>query len=216
MEFKVFRRQIKLAKTIADMLDYVSEAGIVFKLGVAAYLRPDIDSFNTKLKEITRLEHIADELRREIERQLYIKTLIPESRGDVLELLESLDTLLDKFKAVLWQFEIQIPDIPKQFHQEYTDLSSNVVKSVEYVVLSARSFFKDTDTVSDHIHKVSAWESEADYVNTRLQKQIYRSEDIDLSHKNQLRDFARRIDRIADMAEDVADRLSIYVIKRML
>jgi uncharacterized protein Yka (UPF0111/DUF47 family) len=31
-----------------------------------------------------------------------------------------------------------------------------------------------------------------------------------------LRFFAKQVDRIADEAEDVSDRLNIYVIKRML
>ncbi len=32
----------------------------------------------------------------------------------------------------------------------------------------------------------------------------------------QLRDLVRHVDKIADRAEDVADKLSIYVIKRSL
>jgi uncharacterized protein Yka (UPF0111/DUF47 family) len=32
----------------------------------------------------------------------------------------------------------------------------------------------------------------------------------------QQRDFARSLDKIADRAEDIADRLNIYVIKRSL
>lgn len=216
MEFRVLRRQVGLAKRIEAFLDYVSESGIIFKLGIAAYLRGDLDAFGDKAKQIAKIEHLGDELRRDIERNLYMKTLIPESRGDVLELLESMDAVLDKFKGVFFQFEIQEPVIPSEFNDDFNELCSHVVQTVETLVLSVRAFFKDSAAVADHLHKVSAWESEADYVNTRLQKGIYRSSVLDLARKSQLRNFARRIDSIADMAEDVADRLSIYVIKRTL
>jgi len=87
---------------------------------------------------------------------------------------------------------------------------------VEADVRSCRAFFKDIHAVNDHIHKVSFWEKESDKVSTRLQRAIFRRSDLDLSHKMHLRFFAKQVDRIADEAEDVADRLNIYVIKRML
>jgi len=70
--------------------------------------------------------------------------------------------------------------------------------------------------VADHMHKVSFWEKQSDIISTRLQRAIFKREDLRLSHRMQLRDFVRQVDEIADCAEDVADRLSIYVIKRSL
>ena len=84
------------------------------------------------------------------------------------------------------------------------------------MVRSCRAFFKNINEVSDHIHKVSFWEKESDRVSTRLQKDIFGSAGLDLSRKIHIRFFAKMVDRIADDAEDVADRLNIYVIKRML
>ncbi|MEA1970046.1 MAG: hypothetical protein U9N37_00300 [Thermodesulfobacteriota bacterium] len=62
--------------------------------------------------------------------------------------------------------------------------------------------------------KVIYWEKKSDVVSTRLQKRIFRNERLRLSHKRHLRDFARFIEKIGDEAEDVIDRLSIYIIKR--
>jgi hypothetical protein len=66
------------------------------------------------------------------------------------------------------------------------------------------------------MHKVIYWETESDKVSTRVQRAIFRNDELSLCQKGQLRDFVRHIDKIADWAEDVADRLSIYVIKRSL
>ena len=45
---------------------------------------------------------------------------------------------------------------------------------------------------------------------------ILKKSDLRLSYRMQMRDFIRHVDKIADRAEDVADKLRIYVIKRSL
>jgi predicted phosphate transport protein (TIGR00153 family) len=216
MEFRILKKKMGIEKQVDDFLDRVSESGLLFKSGVAAYLKGDIEDFKEKLQQITTTEHRGDSLRRDLEQRLYRQTLIPESRGDVLELLESMDSLLDQFKGALWRFEIEYPEICPEFSGDLLELVSNVVESVEAMVRSTRAFFKDITTVTDHMHKVSFWEKQSDKVSTRLQKAIFTRGDLRLSHRMQMRDFVRHVDEIADVAEDVADRLSIYVIKRSL
>ena len=151
-----------------------------------------------------------------MEETLYLQTLIPESRGDVLELLENMDALLDRFKGALWKFNIERPQLIKEFDDDFRELSSIVVEAVEAIVRSARAFFKNVSLVADHLHKVPYWESQSDKIASKLQQTIFRRENLSLSEKLQLRDFVRHIDKIADRAEDVSDKLRIYVIKRSL
>lgn len=216
MGLNILRSSTKIKKQIDDFLNQVSESGLIFRSGATVYLSGDYDAFEKKLGDITEKEHRGDELRRTIEAQLYTRTIIPESRGDVLELLESMDYLLGGFKRTLWRFRIESPEIPEKFHDDINELVKNVIKTAEAIVLSARAFFKDIETVTDHMHKVSYWETECDKIVTRLQQRIFDDESLRLSHKMQLRDFAQSVDKIADKAEDVADKLAIYVIKRSL
>jgi len=216
MELRILKQKLEIGKRIDDFLDNVSESGLLFKLGVDSFLKGNLESFEKKLEDITHTEKQGDSLRRSLEEQLYVRTLIPESRGDVLELLENMDALMDRFKGAMWRFEIEYPAIPPELHNDVKDLVSCVVESVEAMVRSARAFFKDIAAVADHMHKVSYWEKQSDKVSTRLQRNIFRQEDLRLSHKLQLRDFVIHIDQIADRAEDVADKMSIYVIKRSL
>jgi predicted phosphate transport protein (TIGR00153 family) len=216
MEFNILKKRFGIGRKVDDFLDKVSESGILFKHGVNAYLKNNNESFTKKIKDISRVEHMGDALRRDLEEQLYTQTLIPDSRGDVLELLESMDNLLDRFKGAMWQFEIERPVIYPELHEDIQELATCVVEAVEAMVLSARAFFKDISAVADHLHKVSHWETQSDKVSTRIQKQIFNKPDLHLSYRMQLRDFIRHIDKIADRAEDVADKLRIYVIKRSL
>lgn len=216
MDFNILKKRFDIGRKIDDFLDKVSESGILFKHGLDAYLKGNIASFEKKIEDISSVEHMDDALRRDLEVQLYTQTLIPESRGDVLELLESMDGLLDRFKGALWRFEIERPEIYPQLHEDVRELGTCVVESVEAIVRSARAFFKDISAVTDHLHKVSHWETQSDIVSTRIQKRVFRQPDLSLSYRMQLRDFIRHVDKIADRAEDVADKLRIYVIKRSL
>jgi len=216
MEFNILKKRFDIGRKIDLFLDKVSESGILFKHGVDAYLKGNIDSFEKKIEDITTVEHMGDALRRDLEEQLYTQTLIPESRGDVLELLESMDGLLDRFKGALWRFEIERPDIYPELHDEIQELTTCALESVEAMVRSARAFFKNISAVADHLHKVSHWETQSDKVSTRIQKQVFKKPDLRLSYRMQMRDFIRHVDKIADRAEDVADKMRIYVIKRSL
>ncbi len=90
----LFRGTRELANEIDTFLDKLSQSGLLFKRAVQIYLADGYGAeFEEKLQSVNRLESEADGLRRSIETQLYTQTLIPESRGDVLGLLENLDSV---------------------------------------------------------------------------------------------------------------------------
>ena len=210
----LFRRTRTLEKEIDDFLDKLSETALVFKHAVQLYLaKGATDEFEERLGYANELESGADDLRRSIETQLYAHTLIPESRGDVLGLLENLDGVLNLMEGALWSFSIETPDIPARFRADYEVLTDMAINAVESLVLASRAFFRNIEAVADHMHKVMFYEKEADKVSTKLKRAIFTS-DSPLSHKSHMRDFVVHIDNVADAAEDVADRLAIYTIKR--
>lgn len=212
----IFKNRTGIEKEIDSFLNLASESGLIFMQGIDAYLLNNIDSFSEHLTHSVETEKEADTLRRSIEDLLYRKTLIPESRGDVLELIERMDALLGRFKGVMFRIEIERPTINSQFHNGLKSLAHCVIEAVESATLSLRAYFKDISQATDHIHKVAFWETEADKASTSLQKAIFNNNELGLDLKMQLRDLVRSIDKIADHAEDLADTLAIYVIKRSL
>jgi predicted phosphate transport protein (TIGR00153 family) len=210
----IFGRTRALESQIDEFLDKVSEAGLVFSRAMKVYLDqgacPDFEGF---LEHGTRVEHRGDDLRRTIETALYAQTLIPDFRGDVLSLLEDMDDLVNIYEANLYRFSIEKPVIPSEYHRDFQELTETVVKCVETVVLAARAFFRDSETVRVYNAKVMFYESEADKISTKLKRAVFAS-NLDLAHKTQLRYFVERVDELANQAEDIADYLAIYTIKR--
>ena len=213
-KLQLFGRTKALENQIDEFLNKISESVVMYKLAVRVYLKQGANGeFGEKLTAVNNMESEADALRRDIEKALYTYTLIPDSRGDVLGLIETLDQTLGLVEGSLWIFEIEKPDIPEEYKADYRKLTSRVVDAVDALVLGARAFFRSPHAVSDFNHKVMVFEKEADKISTTLKRNIFNS-DLELAHKNHLRYVVDHIDNVADHAEDVADRLAIYAIKR--
>lgn len=211
----LFRRTRALEAQIDQFLDAVSEGCLVFEQGVDDYLRRDFESFEERLRAIAVFEAKADALRREVETRLYAESLIPDHRGDVLGLLENLDNVIDQAKQTLGQFEVERPEVPEDLAPDYVALAKAGSQATQHLVDSCRAFFRDITAVRSHIHKVYFFEKEADRLADGLKRKIF-SRDLELARKIHLRYFCLHVETVSDRAEEVADRLAIYTIKRTI
>jgi len=216
MAIKLFGRTRRLIGEIDDFLTQLSESAMTFREAIRTYLAQGAsERFHERLAQVSNSESQADELRRNIQRDMYAETLMPDARGDILSLLESLDEIINRLEETLWYFSSEQPQIPEDLREEYDNLLTPTVDCVEALALAARAFFRDAEAVNDHLHKVHYYEKEADQVIGRLKSDIF-SRDLSLAEKIHLRFFAERIVWISDMSEDVADQLSIFAIKRAM
>jgi hypothetical protein len=211
----LFKSSRNIETKIDEFFDTVAEGALVFKAGVHSYLAGDSESFDGAMVSIDKLEAQADKLSRDVEAQLYSHSLIPEHRGDVLGLLENTDNIIDTIKSCLSQFSVENPDVPGEYHDGYRKLAEAGCEAVEAVIVSARAFFKDVKSVKDNLYKVHHYEKEADGISDRLKREVFKS-DLPLAHKIHLRYFALNVEKVSDRAEEVADRLAIYAIKRTI
>lgn len=211
----LFKKIKNLEAQIDNYLDMVVKGGFLFKQGIKYFLEEQTEEFESRLVSIDTTESDADNLRRKIEKRLYTETLIPESRGDVLGLLEACDKVLNKTAETLHQFSVEIPFILPEVKNYYLELTDISVSALEEMVAAVRSYFTDINHVRDHINKVQLYESESDKIAEKIKRVVFRS-DIRLSQKMHMRYFALHIESIADEAEDVCDRLSIAAVKRFI
>jgi predicted phosphate transport protein (TIGR00153 family) len=216
MAIKLFGRTRRLIGDIDDFLTLLAECAMIFGEAVKTFLDQGAsERFHERLTQVSEGESRADELRRSIQRDMYLETLMPDARGDILSLLESLDAIINKLEETLWYFSSEQPQISEDLHEEYANLAAQTIECVEALVLAARAFFRDAESINDHLHQVRYYEKEADQEVGRLKAAIF-SSDLSLAEKIHLRFFAERIVWISDIAEDVADELAIYAIKRTM
>lgn len=202
---------------IDEFFNSIDNGAIVFKDGVSNYLKGNIEKFSENIVTIDKLEANADEIRRKVENDLHAHSLLPQYRGDILRLMEKCDDILDIMKENLYQFDVEIPRIPKKLHADILKLTKISVSAIDTLIPAARAFFKDPATVKDKIHRVYFFEKEADKLANNIKRRVFHEfESLKLSEKIHLRYFTLHIENVSDAAEIVADILSVLAIKRIV
>lgn len=214
----VFSSRTKsLEMDIEHFLSFVDQSVMLMEEAVRKYLNGDLQLFEEKAREVDSAERAADNLRREIKVRLYTDMLIPDSRGDVLGTLETTDNVADVAKRVASLFSIEKPQIFPFLLEDFQELLDTSVKAAQELTLAVRAFFCELYRVNEHLEKVYFWEHQADQIENRLKRKAFETPDIaQFSKRVHMRFFAERISLLADEAEAVADRLSVYAIKRTM
>jgi predicted phosphate transport protein (TIGR00153 family) len=211
----LFGKTRLMESQVDQFLDLIIKGTLCMREAIRSYLSGDDEDFQNRLGMVRDYEREADELRRSTESMLYTYSLIPESRADILGLLENLDNVIDRAKHIVQDFDVQEPDVEIGYLDLYVEVTDKSVKAVEQVVDAVRAFFRNESRMRDCTNKVDFYESEADRAGLRLKKQIFQS-DLDLARKHHLRYFADALESLSDIAQEVSERLSIASIKRAL
>ncbi|MGD9638011.1 MAG: DUF47 domain-containing protein [Alphaproteobacteria bacterium] len=214
--FSWFKITRSLDFKIAQFNNNLCEAGSAFKDAVNYYLEEGISTnFNTAFAMVQKYEATNDDLRREIETNLFSYTLIPDSRGDVLTLIESLDKILNKYESILLQISIEKPVIPESYAEYFNDITEAVTNCTESLVKSSKAFFKNITEVKSHIYNVVFLKEESAKTCSIFQKALFENNELELIHKSQIRSLGNSINEITHLAANITDKLTIFTIKRI-
>ncbi len=214
---QLFKSTSKTIRQIDEFLNSIEQAILIYKEGVANYLKSDLKNFLANIDTVAKLEGRADTIRRWVENELYTRSLLPQYRSDVLRLMEKIDDVADTAKETLYQLDVEQPNIPKDYHDDFIKLAEMSISSAEALLTGARSFFRDVQNVKDSIHIVYFYEKEADRIANNLRRRIFNgNNNLSLSEKQHLRYFVNRVENLSNIAEAVADILAIYAIKRIV
>ncbi len=214
LHLSLFSKAKALETDIDRFHDKLIDASMTFTQAIKIYTSEGrSNDFQKHSKQIKQIEHNADELRRNIENNLYSYNLIPDLRADVLELIENFDKVINKIDEVTYMFYAEQPIIPEEYQMSFNDLVRLSADAAENMCKASRAFFRDISTVRDYSQKVYFVEHESDLCSRNMIENIFAS-DRSLAEKIQLRQFIDGIANIADQAEDFIDQLLIFTIKR--
>lgn len=214
LKISPFRATKVIRAQIDELLDVVSKAALVFKHGMSHVVLSGWDEdADEKFEQTSACETRGDTLHDTIGQSLYTEMLLPDTAGDVLRLLGSLDRLLDEMENSFVVMRIERPSIPVEFHEQWLQCIAQAADAVEQVVVAARSYFRDPQTARDHIHKIHFYEKETQRTALRIIEKVFQSE-LPLERKMQIRGHIWLIHNLADIADRAGDALAIYAVKR--
>lgn len=210
-------KKTKIIEAEIDLfLENITKSSLIFKEAINDYINGDKKDLQKRIEQISDIESQTDEVRREIKYKLYKEMLIPDARGDVLGLLETMDDLVDIAKEVVVQIDIEKPEIFSQIQGKFMKLAEHSAKAIESTSKAGNSYFRNLTEVNSHINKVKFYESEADDVEKEIKTIVFDKKDCDLSKKIHLRDIIERVAFLSDEAEEVCERIAVYSIKRSM
>lgn len=211
-----FSKEKEIYKLIAKHLTSVGECHSTFCQCIEKYF---VEGFNDDvlyLKDrVEALESEADRNRHDIIKALLEGALLPESRREILKIIELVDEIANNNEEIIKQIYLQdilfidaikadILEINRQTKEQFTLLSNTI-----------NNLFKSYKKVMDYeqIRQIELMESNIDNLENKAIKTLYAS-DIELARKNQLKYFICKISDTSDIIEDISDIVEIILALR--
>lgn len=210
----MWKRNKAILDKILHYLDVAQEAIDCFAAGLRHHIEHGLDShFARFVDETHQRESDADTLRHEIEIELFKKSLLPESREDLLMLLERVDLIPNQAEEALRMLllqRVELPDFVKEGLAELADLG---VQGFRLVAEAVRDALGPAANIQDLNRRIDETESVGDKVEQRLVSSIFAS-DLSLAEKILYRDVVTEVASLCDLEEDVGFSVTVFVVKR--
>jgi len=180
---------------------------------IAQMNQPDRQRLAADSLEVHRFENLADDARREIEVLMYSQALFPESRGDVLGLIETVDRVANHAESAIRMVLNEHIDLPTMWTPQILQLIDTCHRCVGLTVDAVRRLFRNVTQAAVGIGRIDELERQADHLEAALIEDIF-SSDMDGWKKLHLRDWIHHVSGICDRAQVVGDRIRVIVAKR--
>jgi predicted phosphate transport protein (TIGR00153 family) len=210
----LFRHQREIENLYGSYLDVWDSCVEIFEGALALYLHEGVtEDFACKVREIRRAESNADELRRTIEYRMYQKSLLPESRGDIVGLLEQLDRIPNRTESVLVTLSLLKVEFPPELVKEAELLLRETVQALNTLLLMARQVFHIEEDMHPLVVAIDQGESRCDFFEREMLTRLFEME-LPTIQKLSLREVIMLCAGLTDLAENTADRLLMVGAKR--
>ncbi len=202
---------------VEEYLQKAESCVAIMKQAFAEYFENGLGAGFDELVEKTHIsESACDDLRRKIETAMYEKALIPESRGDILGLLETIDKVPNQAESVLYQVQTEFLSMPRACAEKMQQLININCEAFDDLLTAMRMLFTDVQKLPTLLGDVDKKESASDHLEREIIRGLFSDKDIAPDQKILLKELVVEIGNISDRCENTADRLTIITAKRMV
>lgn len=171
------------------------------------------DEFEFLITQTHKHESRADDIRDEINNLMYSKALIPDSRGDIMRLIESIDMIPHLFERVLFVMQTERVSIPDFISLDVKDLIRISLECCDLLSKQMTLYLKQKLGIRAILSTIDTNESHCDHIERRIITKIFGS-DLDPFIKLQLKELIVTMGDISDQADRVSKRINIINMKR--
>jgi predicted phosphate transport protein (TIGR00153 family) len=171
------------------------------------------DDFIFLIEQTHKFESRADDLRQEVNELMYSRALIPESREDIMALLERLDEIPRFFELILNLIRTQKLPIPELLKLDIDELIRVSIDSCDLLRKQVDVFLKKKEGIRTLMATIDQNENHCDHIERRIITRLFES-DLDSCLKLQLKEMIIAMGEISDQADRVSKQVNILAMKR--
>ncbi len=202
----------RIEKDFEKLTDKVEECMKNSFQAIHAYLEEgETDRVRRLNKSVHKNETEADSIRRDILKNIIGGSLMPNTRVDMLNLLESIDDIADHTEDMLDEIiflhldfccleEDKLKEMTDLIEEQYDRMSKGVV-----------SLFKNMDQALVYAGELEEIESEVDELEEEITRAVGRLEHISPGEKLAHRSLIKNVSDTADIIENVGDNMETIV-----
>jgi uncharacterized protein len=212
----LFTKNKILLEKYTNYLNLSVDTVEIFREAIEHSMKNGLDEHYAVLaRKVHGRESDADTMRRNIEYEMYEQSLLPESREDLLDIIERIDAVPNGADHLATLLMIQKTEILPSLKKDISELLSISVESFKYTREAALDCFMKMRRIGELQTLIKNCESIGDGLEHAMIGKIF-EEKIGTGDKIVQKDIVYQIGDICNMCEHVMDRIVICSIKRKL
>jgi predicted phosphate transport protein (TIGR00153 family) len=210
----LFKKERQLETLIYHYLENLNMIQKHFARAMNICLKEGVgDDFSFCMDQTHRFESRADDLRDEINELMYSRALIPESREDIMALLERVDEIPRSFEQILNMIRTQRITFPEFLVLDIQELIRISMESCDLMAKQIDVLIKKKEGIRALMSTIDQNESHCDHIERRIIVKLFES-DLEPFMKLQLKEMVIVLGEISDQADRVSKRVNIMTMKR--
>ncbi len=212
----LFKKNKELFEKLNNYLEVAQRTLAFFREGLSHSLEKGIDEhFEVLSRKTHREESNADDIRREIETEMFRKSLLPETREDLLEILEVIDRIPGRAESILNMMLTQQSEIHNPLKNDIHELLDISIETFEATVEATRDCFGKISKIRELARLIDNNESIGDKLERKMIRKVFESK-MDTADKLIQKEIILELGAVCDLCAEAKDRLVICATKRSL
>jgi hypothetical protein len=210
----LFKKEQQLESLITQYLENLTRTQEHFVKAMDTCLDQGLcGEFAFLIEQTHKFESKADEIKEDINVLMYSRALIPESREDIMNLLEQVECIPRIFELILHLIRSQKLKLPEFIMLDVKDLIRISVESCDLMVKQIDLMLNNRQGIRALMSTIDHNESHCDHIERSLMIKVFES-NIDRIDKLQLKELIIALGEISDQADRISKRVNILNLKR--
>ena len=171
--------------------------------------------FSVMVEKISEMEKEADDIKRSIEYKMVSKSLLPETREDLLEIIYLMDNVPDHCEKIVYIINDQQTIPHESIKKELIELTKVGIECFEFTVKAAYDFLGKREKLKELVRKVDECEHVGDKLERAMIQKIF-SKRMGTGKKIIQKTIISEVGEICDISKHIAMRVFAASVKRKI